>query len=96
MNGMLPAMRAIVIDAGSEEGRAAVHALARGGASVLAVDLDRAAAGRTAATAPGGEVLPHAADIGVPREWAAVLARAEALWGGVDGVLRPRSAALRP
>ncbi|MBI5104265.1 MAG: hypothetical protein HZB46_04635 [Solirubrobacterales bacterium] len=96
-------MRAIVIGAGGEEGRDLVHRLARGGAFVLAVDLDRAAAGHTAATAPGGTVIPHGADAARPREWAAVRNRAIALWGGVDEILdpegvraTPRSAAPRP
>ena len=92
-SGPAPAARAgfdgriaLVTGAGSGIGRAAAMALAAAGARVAATDLSPDAATSTAdaVRALGGTALAVAADVSVPADVDAAVARAVAEWGGLD------------
>ncbi|MGV9798784.1 SDR family NAD(P)-dependent oxidoreductase [Mycobacterium sp. NPDC003449] len=74
---------AIVTGAGGRLGRASVSAMARAGASVLAVDVDAAGA-EAAAAGSSGDVRPHTADISEESDVVEMIDRATAEFGGVD------------
>jgi len=91
MTGRLAGKRAVIIGAGSVSdgignGRASAMLFAREGARVLAVDRDAAAAHDTVARihAEGGEAEAMTADATDATALEAVMARAVALWGGLD------------
>jgi NAD(P)-dependent dehydrogenase (short-subunit alcohol dehydrogenase family) len=62
MTGLLDGRLALITGAGSGIGEAIAHAMAEAGARVIAVDIDGAAAGRTAA-ASGREAASFACDV---------------------------------
>jgi NAD(P)-dependent dehydrogenase (short-subunit alcohol dehydrogenase family) len=84
--GRLEGRVAIVTGAGSGIGRATALALAREGAAVLVVDVDRTAAERVAeeARAAHGRAHAHAADVAEEPAVAAMVAAAVARFGGLD------------
>lgn len=71
---------AIVTGAGSGIGRAVAHRLAAAGARVLAVDMNMAAAERTASESEG-EIHPFAADVSVHEQVKAYADAATSLIG---------------
>lgn len=77
---------ALITGAGSGIGRASTHAFAREGASVLAVDVDDAAALRTVdeAISNGGVASAFPADVREDRECRAMVAAAESRFGKLD------------
>lgn len=77
---------AVVTGGGGGIGRAVCVALARLGARVLVVDLDRAAAEATAAevVARGGEAQVAVADVSRSQDVAAYVAQALQAWGRID------------
>jgi len=91
MAGRLEDKTAIVVGAGSVgpgwgNGKATAVTFAREGARVLCVDIDQAAAEQTAAliAGEGGTAEAVQADATDPAQVDALVARAVALWGGVD------------
>ena len=91
MAGRLEDKTAIVVGAGSVgpgwgNGKATAVTFAREGARVLCVDIDRAAAEETATliAGEGGTAEAVQADATDPAQVEALVARAVALWGGVD------------
>src|SRR5207244_1396039 len=62
MNGLLDGRLAVITGAGSGIGEAIAHAMASAGARIVAVDIDRGAAERTA-KAIGGEAASFACDV---------------------------------
>lgn len=78
----------IVTGAGGGLGASTVEALAARGASVLAVDLDRKAAERSAqgGRGLGGDVAAHAADVSDPAEVRGFVAAAVDRFGRLDGI----------
>ena len=75
---------AVVTGAGSGLGRHITHALAAAGWQVAAAGRRRATLEETAATAPGGTVLPVATDVSDPESVAALFGRVEAELGRLD------------
>jgi len=91
MAGQLADRTAIVVGAGSVgpgwgNGKATAVTFARAGARVLCVDINLAAAEETAAIIAGenGRAEAHQADVTDRAQVEALVARAVALWGGVD------------
>ncbi len=91
MAGRLEDRTAIVTGAGSVgpgwgNGKAAAVTFAREGARVLCVDINQAAAEETAAliSGEGGTAEAHRADVTDKAQVEALVARAVALWGGVE------------
>jgi len=102
MTGRVAGKRAAVIGAGSVgpgwgNGKAAAVLYGREGARVLCVDRSAAAAEETTGiiAGEGGVAEAFAGDMTEPRAAGAAVARAEALWGGLDilhfniGISRP-------
>ena len=77
---------AVVTGGGGGIGRAVCLALARAGAQVLVVDLDRAAAEATVAevAAAGGQAQMAVADVSRSQDVAAYVAQALQAWGRID------------
>src|SRR5436309_7281891 len=80
--GRLAGKRAVVTGAGSGIGRATALAFAREGATVFAVDRDRAAVEASAAAAEG--IVAHTADVSQGAEIASLFARVKAEAGRLD------------
>ena len=76
--------RILITGAGSGLGLALAQQLARGGAKIACVDIDEARAKEAAASLTGDGHWAAKADIAKYDDWAAVAARTEAEWGGVD------------
>jgi NAD(P)-dependent dehydrogenase (short-subunit alcohol dehydrogenase family) len=77
-------MKAVVTGAAGGIGRATAERLARGGWDVLAVDRD---ADSLAWTQGNEHIATHAADVTSPQDNAAMAAKADALFGKLDGVV---------
>lgn len=90
-------MTVMVTGGGSGIGRAACRRLAADGARVLVVDRDETAAGQTleAVQSVGGTGLAVAADVTDPYALAAAVARANAAWGPVTGLVAAAGIASR-
>jgi NAD(P)-dependent dehydrogenase (short-subunit alcohol dehydrogenase family) len=84
--GRLAGKRAIVTGAGSGIGRASALLFAREGASVLAVERDRAALSDTVAAirSAGGRGIEITGDAGQEPDVAAYIDRARSEFGGLD------------
>jgi len=85
MSGRLEGKTALITGAGSGVGRRATELFCAEGASVLAVDINEESAAETArsARAAGGEAAAHCADVSSARAAEAMVARAEAEYGGL-------------
>ncbi|HMA15134.1 MAG: SDR family oxidoreductase [Bacteroidota bacterium] len=84
--GRLAGKRAVITGGGAGIGREAALLFAREGAAVAVADIDEEGAEATAAEigAAGGRALPIAVDVADPRSVAAMIAKAEEAFGGVD------------
>jgi NAD(P)-dependent dehydrogenase (short-subunit alcohol dehydrogenase family) len=79
----------VVTGAGRGIGRATVLALVARGTSLLAVDVDAAAAEEVASAAAAhsrSEVVPHPADVSDEESVRSLIEVARSRWGGIDGV----------
>lgn len=75
---------ALITGAGSGIGRASALAFAREGATVVAADLDEAAAGATAAAAPGGTIVPMGGDVAQAADIRRIVEETVGRSGGLD------------
>ncbi|HEY5058882.1 MAG TPA: SDR family NAD(P)-dependent oxidoreductase [Gaiellaceae bacterium] len=89
MTKLLDGKRAVITGAGNGIGRETAKVCAREGARVGVLDVDRAAAERTAGEveAAGGEALVLVADLTDETQVEAAVAQAVAAWGGLDTVI---------
>ena len=85
-HGRLAGKRVVMTGAASGIGRASAQRFAAEGARVLASDIDEAGLAETAAGAANadGEIVAHTADSSDESDVAALIARAESEFGGLD------------
>lgn len=98
MEGLLAGKSVVVTGAGSGVGRAACLLFARHGASVVAADVDLAAAQETAAmvASEGGKAVAQCCDVGDAAEVDAAVARAVAEFGRLDVIYNNAGITLQP
>src|ERR1700719_5042950 len=86
--GRLAGKRTIVTGAGSGIGRASAKKFAAEGATVLAVDREKAAVEATAKeiASAGGNTIAVAADVGAEAEVEALISRVVEAFGGLDAI----------